>query len=65
MCHSVNASYVDPPVIRAVLQTLAALTPQTIAEALAQEQHGYLQHQQQHAHTVREAEAVVTPYALS
>jgi DNA invertase Pin-like site-specific DNA recombinase len=59
LCHAVSASYIDPPVIRAVLQTLANLTPQTLAEALAHEQDAHVRDQQQRTHTLREAEAAV------
>lgn len=59
-CHSVNASYLDPPVLCAVLQTLAELTPQAVTEALAQEQQVHVQHQWQHAHVLQKAESAVT-----
>ena len=55
-----NASYLDPPVLCAVLQTLAELTPQAVTEALAQEQQVHVQHQWQHAHVLQKAESAVT-----
>jgi hypothetical protein len=58
-CRTVSATSTDAPVVRAVLQTLAALTPQAIEEALAQEQQGYRQQQRQRVRAVAEAEAAV------
>jgi recombinase/recombinase-like zinc beta ribbon protein len=62
-CRTVSASSTDAPVVRAVLQTLAGLTPQAIREALAQEQHGSRQQQRQRVRAVEEAEAAVAAAA--
>ncbi len=58
-CHNLSISIADPPVVRAVLHTLAALTPDALADALAQE-HAVAQQQVQHRQrTLTEADAAV------
>ena len=60
-CHKVSATSTDPPVVRVVLELLAALTPQAIKDALVQEHSGA--RQQHRVRALQEAEAAVAAAA--